>query len=61
MGALGGGIKALRFDVKKIFENNELLDEIIAMMQRAVLMKSESRPYLLLSKEKILNKLLSHI
>ena len=61
MGALGGGIKALRFDLKKIFENNELLDEIIAMMQRAVLMKSESRLYLLLSKEKILNKLLSHI
>ena len=61
MGALGGGIKALRFDLKKIFENNELLDEIIAMMQRAVLMKSESRPNLLLSKEKILNKLLSHI
>ena len=51
----------MRFDLKKIFENNELLDEIIAMMQRAVLMKSESRPYLLLSKEKILNKLLSHI
>ena len=42
MGALGGGIKALRFDLKKIFENNELLDEIIAMMQRAVLMDSES-------------------
>ena len=61
MGALGGGIKALRFDLKKIFENNELLDEIIAMMQRAVLMKSESRPNLLLSKERILNKLLSHI
>ena len=42
MGALGGGIKALRFDLKKIFENNELLDEIIAMMQRTVLMDSES-------------------
>ena len=40
--ALGGGIKALRFDLKKIFENNELLDEIIAMMQRTVLMDSES-------------------
>ena len=34
--ALGGGIKALRFDLKKIFENNELLDEIISMMQRTV-------------------------
>ena len=40
--ALGGGIKALRFDLKKIFENNELLGEIIAMMQRTVLMDSES-------------------
>ena len=34
--ALGGGIKALRFDLKKIFENNEPLDEIISMMQRTV-------------------------
>ena len=34
--ALGGGIKALRFDLKKIFENNELLDEIISMVQRKV-------------------------
>ena len=42
VGALGGGIKALRFDLKKRFENNELLDEIIAMMQRTVLMDSES-------------------
>ena len=42
VGALGGGIKALRFDLKKSFENNELLDEIIAMMQRTVLMDSES-------------------
>ena len=43
VGALGG-TKALRFDLKKIFENNELLDEIIAieMMQRTVLMDSES-------------------
>ena len=31
VGALGGGIKALRFDLRKIFENNELLDEIIAL------------------------------
>ena len=42
VGALGGGIKALRFDLKKIFENNELLDEIIAMMQRTVSMDSEN-------------------
>ena len=42
VGALSGGIKALRFHLKNIFENNELLDEIIAMMQRAILMGSES-------------------
>ena len=36
MGALGGDIKALRFELKKIFENNELLDKIIAMIQRTV-------------------------
>ena len=32
VGAWGGGIKALRFDLKRIFENNELLDEIIVIM-----------------------------
>ena len=40
--SLGGGIKALRFDLEKVFENNELLDETIAMMQRTVLMGSHS-------------------
>ena len=42
VGALGGGIKALNVDLKKIFDNNELLDEVVAMMQKAVLMDSES-------------------
>ena len=42
VGALGGGIKVLRFDLKKIFENNELLEEIIAMIQKTILMDSES-------------------
>ena len=42
VGALGGGIKPLRFDLTKIFENNELLDEFIAIMQKTVLMDSES-------------------
>ena len=42
VGALGGGIKALRFDLKNFFENNGLLEEIIAIMQRAVLMDGES-------------------
>ena len=42
VGALGGGIKALSFNLKKIFEDNELLEEIISMMQRTVLMDSKS-------------------
>ena len=42
IGVLGGGIKTLRNDLKKVFHNNELLDEVIAMMQKTVLMDSES-------------------
>ena len=42
MEVLDGGIKALRFNLKKFLENNKLLDEIIAMMQRTVLMDSKS-------------------
>ena len=42
IGALGGGIKTLRKDLKKMFHNNELSDEVIAMMQKMVLMDSES-------------------
>ena len=42
IGALGGSIKTLRKDLKKVFHNNELLDEVIAMMQKTVLMDSES-------------------
>ena len=42
LGALGDGIKGLRFDLKKKKENNELLDKIIAMVQRTVLTTSES-------------------
>ena len=42
IGALGGGIETLRKDLKKVFHNNELLDEVIAMMQKMVLMDSES-------------------
>ena len=40
--AWGGGIKALKVDLKKIFDNNELLDEVVGMMQKTVLMDSES-------------------
>ena len=41
VGALGGGIKALKVDLKKIF-NNELLEEVVAVMQKTVLMNTES-------------------
>ena len=39
---LGGGIKALKVDLKKIFSNNELLEEVVAVMQKTVLIDSES-------------------
>ena len=42
VGALGGGIKALKVDLKKIFNNKELLKEVVAVMQKTVLMDSES-------------------
>ena len=42
VGALGGGIKALKVSLKKIFDNNELLDEVVAMIQKTVLMDRES-------------------
>ena len=41
-GALGGIVKALKVDWKKIFDNSELLDEVVAMMQKTALMDSES-------------------
>ena len=41
VGALGVGIKALNVDLKKIFDN-DLLDEGFAVMQKTVLMDSES-------------------
>ena len=40
VGALGSGIKALKVNLK-IF-NNELLEEVVAVMQKTVLMDSES-------------------
>ena len=42
VGALGGSIKALKVDLKKIFNNNKLLEEVVAVMQKAVLMDSET-------------------
>ena len=41
IGALGGGTKALKIDLKKIFNNNELLEEMVAVTQKTVLMDSE--------------------
>ena len=40
--ALDGGKKALKVDLKKIFDNNELLEEEVAMMQKTALVDSES-------------------
>ena len=42
VGALDSDIKAPKVDLKKIFNNNKLLDEVVAMMQKTVLMDSES-------------------
>ena len=42
VGALGGGIKALKVNLKKIFNNKELLEEGVPVMQKTVLMDSES-------------------
>ena len=42
IGVLCGSMKTLRKDLKKVFHNNELLDEVVAMMQKTVLMDSES-------------------
>ena len=39
--ALDSGIKAPKVDLKKIFNNNKLLDEVVTMMQETVLMDSE--------------------
>ena len=42
VGVLGGVIKVLKVDLKKIFDNNELLDELVGLMQKTVLMDRES-------------------
>ena len=40
--ALNGSIKALKVDLKKIFDKSKLLEEEVAMMQKTALMDSES-------------------
>ena len=42
VGALAGGIKLLKINLKKIFDNKKLLEEMVAVMQKTVLMGSES-------------------
>ena len=39
-GSFCGGITTLKIELKKIFDNNKLLDEMVAKMQNAVLMDS---------------------
>ena len=41
-GALGGGMKALKVNLKKIFDDTKLLDKAVAMMQKTVLIDSKS-------------------
>ena len=42
VGALSGGVKALNVDLQKVLDNNELLDEVVAVMQKTVLLDSKS-------------------
>ena len=39
-GSFCGGITTVKIELKKIFDNNKLLDEMVAKMQNAVLMDS---------------------
>ena len=41
-GALGGGMKMLKTELKTIFDDQELVDKIAGEMQRTVLMDRES-------------------
>ena len=42
IGALGGGMKMLKTELKMVFNDQELVDKIAGEMQRMVLMDSES-------------------
>ena len=42
IGALGGGIKMLKTELKTVFNDQELVDKIAGEMQRTVLMDSKS-------------------
>ena len=40
--ALGSDIKVIKVDLTKIFDNNRLLNEVVAMMQKIALMDNDS-------------------
>ena len=42
IGALGGGMKALKNELKKVFKDQGLINNVAGEMQRTVLMDSES-------------------
>ena len=42
IGALGGGMKMLKTELKAVFNDQELVDKIAGEMRRTVLMDSES-------------------
>ena len=42
IGALGGGMKMLKTELKAVFNDQELVDKIAGEMQRTELMDSES-------------------
>ena len=61
VGALDSDIKVLKVDLKKVFDKNELLDEVVVMMQKTFLMDSKSTVCLVLSKEKIMSSLFQYL
>ena len=61
VGALDSDIKVLKVDLKKVFDKNELLDEVVVMMQKRFLMDSKSTVCLVLSKEKIMSSLFQYL
>ena len=46
---MGGGIKVIKVDLTNIFDNNKLLNEVVAMMQKIALMDNDSIVWRVLS------------
>ena len=42
IGALGGGMKALKNELEKVFKDKDLVNKVAGEMQRTMLMDSES-------------------